>query len=119
MKAVVDICHVLLRPGGHLIFFCSAVKFETWARLFGENKVQGSTKKKRKKAFIVDTHDVVFLNKPGVYNGQGHRRNPSLINVHQKALNVTRRGANMKEMSKEQDKKTLEKFPRGSKPGAT
>ena len=66
MKAVVDICSVLLRPGGHVICFCSAVKFATWARFFGEKTVQVSTKKKRKKAFIVDTHDVKFLNKPGV-----------------------------------------------------
>lgn len=66
MESAVDMCASLLKPGGVLLYFCSAVQFATRHRMLSKKTETGNWKVlQTRKVFIVEGNDFTFLNRSG------------------------------------------------------
>ena len=88
MQKVVEVAADLLRPGGHIILFCSTDQYPVWAKKFRDLEVE----EEEEKAFQVDKQEMVFINSPGHYKWNGNRLMMGLQGVTEKAIHAVRTG---------------------------
>lgn len=84
-----DMAHLafrLLKPGGHVVLFCSAMLFADWQKAFARFKIPQS----REKAFLVESSPLIFL--PQKRYGVGERTSNAWLhdNISEFALHAVR-----------------------------
>ena len=96
MYDTVECINSLLRPGGHVVIFCSAEQFAQWVACFEDQKETGDAGKETT-MYRVDKNDIVIVNSPGTYHSFAHRMSTTPVTVTQKCFHAVRLGATRRE----------------------
>ena len=105
MDEVVKTCVKLLRPGGHVVIFCSHQQFPIWEEKLTEKKEVGS---ETARAFSVSSVPLVFIPEKCGRRGMPYRVNVTHRGITECAVHAVRTG-----MSKEEGVKMVEWIPHG------
>lgn len=98
MPQVVETIAQLLRPGGHVVLFCTAQQWSKWATLFTEYDPR--TSGAPRPFFNVDKVPMIFTNHPSFNKTSPHRKSCSLNSAGEFAVHAKRNGLPFKEEEK-------------------
>ncbi len=89
-KMFADLAYRVLKPGGHLVLFCSISQFQDWHEIFAKY----STGKDSERPFQVTSVPLVFVPEQNVYPQKPFRRSLLHCNVVEFGLHVVRTPTN-------------------------